>query len=260
MSVETKTLTAQRALQVAAPLLGLLAVVYFVDRLYHPQKFRIEDVVVVSHGDYIDRERVKAVAMQAVRGNYFGLNIAQVEARVAQTPWVLDASVRRRWPNLLLVEVRQAQPVARWGSSHWLNADGRIIQRETDAVEIERHLPQLVAPAAHSHATWRLYQRLSRQLAESRLAVQSMRLDELGIWRVRIAARGGAQSQAALILTVHEQQAEARITQFMRILENHLLPLLPQMRGVDLRHPNGFAVAWREPASKVAQSLAQPEN
>ena len=237
--------------------LALLAALLVADRLYDPALFPIHKVEVRGRFHQVDGAQLEAVVKQSLTGNYFSLDLAAIEARIVQLPWVFSASVRRRWPDTLVVEVVEVQPVAKWGQDQWFNATGDLVERR--AAPGERDLPLLFAPAEHRQAVWRAFRDWSRLFAGHGLSLEQLRLDPRGLWHMEVSRLPlspeavSATRQHSVAVIVERENAEARVRRFVEALRRDLLEAFAAMRSVDLRYPNGFAVGWQ-----VASSARQP--
>ena len=242
---------------IIVPVLLVLAALYLADRLYDPAQFRITAIEVRGHFHRVDAAQVKAAVENGLRGNYFSVDLADVAKNAESLAWVFRASVRRQWPGLLAVDVVEVQPVAQWGTGHWVHIGGAIVARDdADKVAELRHalpsnllgdLPQLSAPDAHQAAVWAAYQRWSKLFADLDLRIDEMHLDARGLWRLRV-------SPGAVEVIVARENAQARIAQFIGALRHPQMADFSKMRSVDLRHPNGFAVGWKGAPPKSPKS------
>lgn len=80
-------------------------------------------------------------------------DLPAIRGRLKELPWVLDANVRRRWPDRLEVDIIEREPVAIWQYRqrlHLIDADGRLLPE--DRLEDFRHLPLLVGASANRQA------------------------------------------------------------------------------------------------------------
>ncbi|MEY4468211.1 MAG: hypothetical protein RIR21_2004, partial [Pseudomonadota bacterium] len=69
---------------------------------------------------YVDAATVRSAALPRIRGNFFTADLAAVRNAFEMVPWVQRASVRREWPNKLIVSVDEYQVLGAWGEQ-----DGR---------------------------------------------------------------------------------------------------------------------------------------
>ncbi len=267
-----------------------LAALYVADRLYDPQRFQISQIEVHGRFSRVDGAHIKAVVERSLVGNYFSLSLPAIEARIAQLPWVSGASVRRRWPATLVVDVAEVQPVARWGQHLWLTASGDLVERPSDASGAAESagLPLLSGPEHRAEVVWQAFRRWSGLFAAHGLSLEQLQLDARGLWRLQLSlsalalAHGVADADVLgavpatpdstpdatldatpdatptpVRLMVTQDYAEARLMRFVDALDERLLAEFAAMRSIDLRYPNGFAVSWktaRPDSSRLADS------
>ena len=263
---------------IIAPVLLALVVLYAADRLYNPERFRIENIEVHGQLHRVERARVREVVAESLSGNYFSLSLPGIEARVAELPWVFSASVRRRWPATLAVEVAEVRPVAKWGRDHWLHFTGDLVAWQADSqAPLKARLPVLSGPDHHRRTVWQAFRRWSGLFTAHGLHLDELRLDPRGLWHLQVslgalALPGAAPSSQAAVsgaprvapgpvsVVVAREDAEARIVQFLSALRHPLMAAFATMYSVDLRHPNGFAVGWKAApaAAPGTQSATQP--
>ena len=230
-----------------------LAALFAADALYNPEKFRIKAVELHGSFERIDAAQVERAVAGALPGNYFLTDTEAVEERIAALPWAYRAAVRRKWPDTLVVAVTEAQPVARWGAEQWMHANGDLAGRLPGAEELLPRLPKLSGPDGSRHAVWGAYKKWSEVFAANGLALDSLRFDSRGLWHMQLslsalARQAGEAQNAPVGVVVRHEYADARITRFARTMPRRLISHFPEMRGIDLRYPNGFAVSWREGA------------
>lgn len=82
------------------------------------------------------------------------IDLPETRARLVELPWVMNASIARRWPDRLEINIIERKPVAVWQN------DGRLtlIDRNgtplpSDRLEDFADLPQIIGPNAHQEAT-----------------------------------------------------------------------------------------------------------
>lgn len=249
---------------IIAPALLVLGALLALDRLYHWEYLRIREVEVHGRFTRVDGGQVRAVVESALPGHYFSVELADIEARIGQLPWVFSASVRRRWPDTLVVEVAEVQPVAQWGERQWLNLTGDLVERPAAAEGYD--LPRLSGPQEHKEAVWRAFLDWSKAFATQGLILDALRFDARGLCyltlsvsalapRRRAAAAGGQPAPlfkaTPVTLTVQQHNAGARIERFVRALRHSLIDDFSAIRSIDLRYPNGFAVNWKAGAQSL---------
>jgi len=250
---------------IIAPALLALGALLALDRLYHWEYLRIREVEVHGRFTRVDGGQVRAVVESALPGHYFSVELAGIEARVEQLPWVFSASVRRRWPDTLVVEVAEVQPVAQWGEHQWLNLTGDLVERPAAAER--RDLPMLSGPQEHREAVWRAFLDWSKAFATKGLMLDALRFDARGLCYLTLSVSALAQQRSAadgqiapafkatpVALIVQQHNAGARIERFVRALRHSLIGDFSAIRSIDLRYPNGFAVNWKAGAQALVEA------
>src|SRR5438128_5333128 len=108
--------------------------------------FAIRHVVVQGELKEVNPAHLQAVTREALRGNFFTLNLDAARVAYARVPWVRAVSVRRLWPDRLEVTVSEHQPLARWsawsGESGLVNTAGELFQ-----ADYAGELPGFAGPA-----------------------------------------------------------------------------------------------------------------
>ena len=260
---------------------GLLFL-FIADRLFHPEKFQITEIVVHGQFKKVDGAQIKKVVQQGIDGNYFSVGLQRLEREIEQLPWVFSASLRRKWPSTIVVDVEEVEPVARWGEDSWLNFTGDLVSKQIDH-DIDHGvdhdissagLPLLSGPRASIHIVWKEFQRWSGRFASNGLSLKELSLDSRGLLNFQLSLGAlslnsdqyqqsvleGEIKLGAVNMVVELAHSKTRIERFISALDQQLIIQFPQMKTIDLRYPNGFAISWREsgPSSEVlAESLAE---
>ena len=247
----------------------LLVALFVTDRLFNPQKFQIKEIEVHGRFSHVDGTQVKQIVEAGLKGNYFSVSLHRLENKIRQIPWVFSASLRRQWPSTIVVDIVEVQPVATWGDSRWLNFTGDLVDRPAQAnPESSYDLPILYGPESDKKIIWKAFQRWSERFASSGLSLDELRLDSTGLWSLKLSlgalALNGDQSSVVsgdvatmppqVTMVVDKANAFSHIQRFIKALNQELIVQFPQMKSIDLRYPNGFAISWHGPGP-VAQVL-----
>ena len=114
----------------------------------HSSLFPIREAEVASTPRHTTRAEIESALRESVQGNFFAASPDRVRAALEALPWVRRASVRRVWPDRLLVTLEEHEPLARWGDDALLNLQGERFVGRTDA-----RLPMFVGPSASAKRT-----------------------------------------------------------------------------------------------------------
>src|SRR5206468_3912068 len=73
---------------------------------------------------------VRDGALARITGNFFTVNLEQVRTAFESVPWVRRASVRREWPDQLVVSLEEHEALGTWGE------DGKLLSTKGDVVTV----------------------------------------------------------------------------------------------------------------------------
>lgn len=109
--------------------------------------------VEVSGVKNMPRLPVYTAALDGATNSMLLVDLEQVRTRLMALPWVADASVGRRLPDTLVVDVVERRPIALWQYKHRLAAIDKT-GRALTADDLQRfgRLPLVVGPGANVHA------------------------------------------------------------------------------------------------------------
>jgi cell division protein FtsQ len=212
----------------------LLLAVFGVARLMDPQTLPIRHVKVSGEFQHLSLTGLQERASKVVRGGFFNVNVETIRRVLLEEPWISEVTVKRVWPDGIDVHIREQQPVARWNDSALLNAAGDVFR--PDPATIPDNIPQFRGPAGTYDSMLEFYTRL-RALLPDEYRVAAITLSERRAWQIRFA--GGP------LVRLGRMDITRRLQRFAAHVPTQLGGRLQQMRSVDMRYTNGFAVQWK---------------
>ena len=251
-------------------LLALLLILFAADWLLQPEKFQIEEIVVHGESGDLGGEQVKNVVKNALDGNFFSISLERLESEVEKLPWVLSASLRRQWPSTIIINVVEAELVARWGTDKWLSFAGEPVLLQandkldhSDLVQLNGDLVQLNGHEDQIDVVWEAFQQWSEKFASIGLSLDELSLSSTGLLEFGISPGAlGLQSDlynpdgqmadtdSSVTMIVELENSGMRVRRFLDALDQQFLARFLEMESVDLRYPNGFTISWRDPGAE----------
>lgn len=215
------------------------------DRLLQPGAFPVQRVSFEGEFKRVVPDQLEKAVQGQVDGNFFLLDLDKVKAAAKSVPWVDRVSVRREWPRSIQIQYTEHRLIARWGTRGWLNSNGEVVDLRGEGADAD--LPHLAGPAGSGKAIYARYRRLAPLLVRSaNLRLTGLRLTERRAWIAYVAPRPAqAGADTKLVLLLGREQLEDRLTRFVQAYRRALADRAHQIKQVDLRYPNGFAVAWK---------------
>lgn len=210
------------------------------------QVFGLRTVQVAGQLQHVSQAQVRLVAERVLRGNFFTVDMDAARQGFEQLSWVREAKVARLWPNVLVVHLIENVPFARWGKNALVNPQGEVFKAAWPG-----DLPQFTGPDGSSQEVMAAYQRYQKTLASLGSPLVAIELSPRLAWRLRLAN--------GLELALGRQEADARLSRFAAQYPGLEERLGGQLRYVDLRYPDGFAVrlapARPTPTVRMERSL-----
>lgn len=227
--------------------IGMLSTVWFVSkRVSAEETAPVTAVVVSGEMPYTNEADVLAAIEPLNIGNFFKVDVNQVQQQVNQLPWVYSVAVRKQWPNELKIYIVDQVPVARWNGDFYINQYGKAFQASAERVNHE--LPEFFGPEGSELVALDNFKNLNKLLAYNSLVIEELVLSERFAWQLTL-------SDGVQINLGREERVE-RIQRFMDIY--------PQIKTykkaneeidyIDLRYDTGVAVGWK-PAQQTEQRV-----
>ena len=196
-----------------------------------PDNLPLRTVQLEGRFHQLDRAALEAWMAPAIEGGFFTVDVAAVQQRVQAMPWVDRVSVRRVWPDRLLVQVEEQRPVARWGDKGFLNVRGEpfVPGRYQGG-----GLPLLSGPAGREKQVLEAYRRMNETLAGLQLTIVELHQDARRAWHLRLSN--------GVTIELGRAAPEQRLARFVAVYPALLASDQAGIAAVDLRYSNGFAV------------------
>ncbi|VCU69544.1 Cell division protein FtsQ [Pigmentiphaga humi] len=194
-------------------------------------------------------------------GNFFTADLEQVRQVFETVPWVRQVSVRRQWPNALVVTMQEHQALGLWNESRLLNTYGESFTANLGEAEDDRQqLPIFGGPDGSEKLVAQRYAELLRWFAPLKLDPLRVVLSPRYAWQVQLSNGavidlGREPTTAPGSDTASLESRVQRFVQAIPVIEGRI----GKLEHADLRYPNGFAVTTaRPPAAGARTKPAKP--
>ncbi|MGZ9076175.1 MAG: cell division protein FtsQ/DivIB [Burkholderiaceae bacterium] len=183
--MSARTMNLLTALCVA---LALLAITWgALPRLAQHPKFQLKRVDVRGDLRHVTAASVRAALAGRLRGNYFTMRLEDTRRMFETVPWVAHASVRRVWPDRLVVTVTEHRALGVWEDGRLLSDRGELFVANPDEAEIYGQLPEFSGPFSAAKDAARQYYELSAQFAALSLRIGAIDISDRKAWSLRLA-------------------------------------------------------------------------
>lgn len=187
---------------------------------------------------------IKAKGLQSVQGNFFTIRLDHIRQTFETMPWVRKASVRREWPNGIVVAIEEHQAMGIWGGSdnpRLMNTYGEVFTANLAEVENASALLKLSGPEGSNLDVYRKINKVNEWFKPWDAHVLALDLSSRYAWRVKLS--NGITIDLG-------RELDERDSKQIQLSVERLLQTWPQVEqkwgqrvdSVDLRYANGYAI------------------
>ena len=199
-------------------------------------------VMVAGEMPYTQRQDIDKAIENISLGNFFQVDVNQVQQQIAMLPWVYSVSVRKNWPNELKIYIVDQTPVAQWNDDFLINEQGVAFQADTN--RLKHRLPTFYGPEGSEVLALDNFINLNKLLSFSELGIEELVLSERFSWQLTLTD--------GITLNLGREERVERVQRFMDVYpqikakkkENQ------QVDYIDLRYDTGLAVGWKTVSEK----------
>jgi cell division protein FtsQ len=190
---------------------------------------------------HVNELTVRNGVLGKISGNFFTTDLEQVRTTFEAVPWVRKASVRREWPNQLIVQVEEHEALGTWGEDgKLLSVKGDVFTANLAEADEDHALPAFDGPTGSEKEVLTRFAELRGWFAPIRLTPESISLSNRYAWTVRL--NNG--------MSVELGREKDKDTLHGRV--QRLVSIYPQLVArlqegridtIDMRYPNGLALS-----------------
>ncbi|WP_422138478.1 cell division protein FtsQ/DivIB [Endozoicomonas sp. ALC020] len=194
----------------------------------------IARVEVRSTFNYLERGDVEKQLAPWLVNRFFYLDLEEMRRAVLDMPWVREASLRREWPDTLIVSLEERKPIARWQDDGLIDEDGEVFR--PGSLEAFSKLPKLSGVEDRSQDVMQQYLAFSQVIRPLGVAVRELRLSTTDSWWLKVDH---------VDVNLGRDRRMERLQRFIRLYYARLDDRWQDVKRVDLRYLNGASVAWK---------------
>jgi len=219
----------------------------------------VTSIVISGEMPYSQRSDIITAIEHVDMGNFFQVDVNEVQAEVLTLPWVYSVAVRKQWPNELKIYVVDQTPVAVWNGGFLINQLGQVFQADID--RINHYLPSFFGPEGSEVLALENYRNFNALLDFKALSIDELVLSERFSWLLTL--------DDGVTLNLGREERVERIQRFMDVypiikaqLKAKIIAEKQQNQAVDyidLRYDTGLAVGWKT-VEKITQHKLQINN
>ncbi|MDC8759832.1 cell division protein FtsQ/DivIB [Janthinobacterium fluminis] len=188
---------------------------------------------------HVNHLTLRSGTLGRVKGNFFTANLDTVRLAFESVPWVRRATVRREWPNQLIVALEEHEALGTWGEDgRLLSVKGDVFTANLAEAEDDHALPEFSGPEGSEKEVIARFAELRSWFAPLKLVPEMLSLSSRYAWTVKLdngmsVALGREQSKTTL---------KERVDRLAGIYPQ-LASRLENIDTIDMRYQNGLALS-----------------
>ncbi|MGV6826041.1 MAG: cell division protein FtsQ/DivIB [bacterium] len=212
--------------------------------LSDPQRFPLSVIEVKGEFSHLDRGNLQQVVANAMQGGFFSADIDSIQDAVKALPWVSQVYITRRWPDRLIMKVEEQVPLANWGKTALVDAEGEVFrpQRRDPAIKL-----QLFGDDEEALQVVSFYRQIDAMTRQHQLSIirfgKNLHRDWIAEFSNGVQINLGRDHGAERLQTFLAQLPRIGI-EGKRVI------------SVDLRYEQGFSVHWGDDPESQNQEEA----
>jgi len=165
--------------------------------------------------------------------SFWDIPLNRIQADLTSLDWVDSAEVKREWPNLLYLSIKEQVPVARWGEAGLINRSGNVFFPLL--ISGFENLVRLDGRLSKSKVVLKNLIDIQNQLNPLKLVVSQLKLSDDNVWSVKILD--------GPTIVVDELAYQQKLHRFIQAYPKLEVETRKSARVYDLRYSNGFIIA-----------------
>lgn len=203
---------------------------------YYQQKVTsFQKIDVVSQYEHVFPEQIKAIVEQNLTGGFFSLDVNALKEGLMADPWIASVSVRKLWPDTLVIDIKEQQAIARWNGTHVINDKDQLFSPAM--YSISPALPSLTGPDDKQQLVLQQFHHFNQMLMLLGLSLQRLDLSPTLSWRFVL--------NNGIIVELGRDEIQKRFNRLVSLYSRLLGGRASQVAYIDLRYPNGLAIKWK---------------
>ncbi len=196
----------------------------------------------------LSEKNIRAILSNYTHQGFLQIELHKVKQDLEKIPWVESVIMRRQWPDVLSVVIKEKVAIARWRNNHLLSQEGSAFSPGN--IDTHKMLPLLVGPENSQQAIMRQFQKLNQLLKPLGIKVSSLYLSERSAWSMEL--------DNGLNLVVGRDLIMEKLRRFVDLYKTHLKNQINDIQTVDLRYVNGLAISKIKISASLSLNSFQP--
>ena len=207
--------------------------------------FEIKKVEIEGDTPFVSHARIKNILLKHVKTNFFDIDLSDTILSLDALPGITSTSIRRVWPDKLVVMLSSDIAFARSSKKNWfINPKGDLFESE---LPVDKALPIFQAPAGKIVNIIEFYNKIKDKFLKNYLYINKIYLQNTGDWEIFVEPLNDKylKDPKEFSIQLGHRFLDKRIDNILQVYaagklnENKSSP-----KVVNLQYQNGFSVQW----------------
>jgi cell division protein FtsQ len=204
---------------------------------YKSNNFDIEKIRVVTTSEHVKPQVLQNIILAHLKKNFFSVDLANLRQQILSLAWVYSVTIKRRWPNILIVDVEEQKPIAQWKDEALLNSSGNLFTPPKDTFPSD--LPLLFGPEEEVNQIVKNYLEVRDVLSSVKFNITQLIVDEKSVWHIILNNRVDLWAKGEDVL----DNVRTFVAAYSKIIAGKNID---DLKVIDLRYKSGVAIKWDE--------------
>jgi cell division protein FtsQ len=197
--------------------------------------YPIKHVKIFATYEHVNKIPLQKTVDAYLNKGFFKLNVAGLKQQLLSFPWIYAVSIKRIWPDTVIINIAEQRPILQWGDEALINPDGRVFYPQKNS--FPKGLPVIFGPKGSETQIFNLYSQMLSMLEPLDLSIKNLALDPAHHWEIKL------NNDTAIFLNTADplDQLELLTRVYRKITADRHEP----PKSIDMRYSSGMAVKWR---------------
>lgn len=200
--------------------------------LVHSPYFPVRQIKVAQALKHVQTAEIASISKQYLYGNIFTVNLNAARADLVKLPWVSKVQVKRIWPDTILLDIEEREPIAQWENGQLVDTNGELF-----TAQVKNDLPLLVGAESSVRIMAVNLLIFENLLRPTNLHIRQLHLSNRSAWDIVL--------DNGISLRLGRENVETRLSHFVWAWPKVLQTQAKDIDYVDLRYSDGFALRYK---------------
>lgn len=215
----------------------IISVIFSIKYMYQHRFSVIEQVRVTTDSKLLNPQDIKEIIKTSLhkQDSFFRFKTTELRTKLKEIPWIGHVIIKRQWPNMLLIDIEEQKPIAKWNNIALINSKNELFMPQQQT--FPDNLPLLYGPDEEASNVVYNYISMQQMLISLGFSIKSLGINQEDTWHMILNDN--------IDVFLGNENIMSRVKNFI-IAYPKIKADNPDkhIASVDLRYPAGVAIHW----------------